>query len=153
RYARGGTCGEQGEGQEQECGVWHPLPSPPLLRGRGSLNPPLPRSGGGLGRGVCQRHAGYRRSGNSDCKPAALASHRPRSVIRPVTSRAGVTSNAGLAAGLSVGTTRTVATVPSAMRPVISVTSAGERCSIGISAIPSDTIQSMVLDGSATQNG
>ena len=74
-------------------------------------------------------------------------------MISPVTSRAGVTSNAGLAAGLSAGATRTVAIVPSAVRPVTSVTSAALRSSIGISAMPSDTVQSIVVDGSATQNG
>ena len=38
-------------------------------------------------------------------------------------------------------------------RPVISVTSAASRCSIGISATPSATVQSIVVDGIATQNG
>ena len=44
-------------------------------------------------------------------------------MINPVTSRAGVTSNAGLAAGLPSGATRTMAIVPSAVLPVTSVTS------------------------------
>ena len=43
-------------------------------------------------------------------------------MISPVTSRAGVTSKAGFAAGLLVGTTRTVVTTPSNPRPLIVVT-------------------------------
>src|SRR3954451_5726577 len=98
---------------------------------------------------VCDRYA---RSGNKRARPSALASVRPRSVIRPVSNLAGVTSKAGLAAGLLVGTTRTVVTTPSMPRPVIVVTSEASRSSIGIAA-PSVTDQSMVLEGAATQNG
>src|SRR5205823_996099 len=63
-------------------------------------------------------------SGNSESNPSVLAAHRPRSVIKPLTRRAGVTSNAGLAAGLSIGTTRTLVTEPSSVQPAIVVTSA-----------------------------
>src|ERR1700752_635508 len=96
---------------------------------------------------------GQARSGNSDSNPSALAVQRPRSVIRPVTSRAGVTSKAGLAAGLPEGATRTVAMDPSSALPVTIVTSAALRSSIGISANPSETAQSIVEEGRATQNG
>src|SRR5579859_5180890 len=41
-----------------------------------------------------------RRSGKSASRPSREALATPRSVTRPVTSRAGVTSKAGLAAGL-----------------------------------------------------
>src|SRR5258706_110200 len=61
------------------------------------------RHGGILSRGI-----GYgrlhiqaaRRSGNSAASPSPVAAQTPRSVISPVTSSAGVTSKAGLAAGL-----------------------------------------------------
>ena len=49
--------------------------------------------------------------------PPPLAAHRPRSVISPVTSRAGVTSKAGLAAGCPAAPTRTVAIVPVGQPP------------------------------------
>ena len=74
----------------------------------------------------------------------------PRSVIRPATSRAGVTSKAGLAAGVSSGEIRTWVTEPSGARPCTNDTSSAERSSIGISASPSRTDQSIVGDGSAT---
>ena len=64
-----------------------------------------------------------------------------------------LSSKAGFAAGLSDATIRMVAMLPSARRPVISVTSDSERSSIGISTTPSDTVQSIVDDGIATQNG
>ena len=41
----------------------------------------------------------------------------PRSVIRPVTRRAGVTSKAGLAAGVASGEMRTCAMSPDAVLP------------------------------------
>ncbi len=88
--------------------------------------------------------------GNSDRRPVSLASQQPRSVISPVTSRAGVTSKAGFAAGLSEGATRTVATEPSSARPVTVVTSLAVRSSIGMPAIPSAIVQSIVESGMAT---
>ena len=45
----------------------------------------------------------YPRSGNSALRPSGEAAATPRSVTRPVTSRAGVTSKAGLAAGVPSG--------------------------------------------------
>ena len=74
-------------------------------------------------------------------------------MISPVTSRAGVTSKAGLAAALPLGVTRIVVIAPSIPRPVIVVTSLAARSSIGISRTPSATLQSIVGDGTATQNG
>ena len=74
----------------------------------------------------------------------------PRSVMSPVTSRAGVTSKAGLAAGVASGEMRTWAISPLAVLPQTSETSSAERCSIGISSSPSCTVQSMVGEGSAT---
>lgn len=50
----------------------------------------------------------------------------------PVTSRAGVTSNAGLRAGESV--TRIVVILPASSGPVSRVSSSAERPSIGMSA-------------------
>ena len=82
-----------------------------------------------------------------------MAEQRPRSVISPVTRRAGVTSKAGLAPGLAEGAMRTVAMLPSIARPVMVVTSVAARSSIGISFTPSATVQSMVDDGTATQKG
>ena len=73
----------------------------------------------------------------------------PRSVMRPVTSRAGVTSKAGFRAGLPGATTATVSIAPPSVRPVICVTSRAERSSIGISRTPSRSDQSMVENGSA----
>ena len=48
------------------------------------------------------------------------------------------------------GTICTVSMRPSAVRPVMVDCSSPPRCSMGISAIPSDTAKSMVGDGSAT---
>jgi hypothetical protein len=45
---------------------------------------------------------------------------------------------------------RTVSIRPSAVSPVMVATSSEARCSIGISARPSDSVKSMVGDGSAT---
>jgi hypothetical protein len=74
----------------------------------------------------------------------------PRSVIRAVTRRAGVTSNAGLAAAAPLGVRDTCTTRPSSVRPGIRVTSAAARSSMGTSAMPSRKVQSMVGPGSAT---
>ncbi len=48
------------------------------------------------------------RSGNSFASSSSLASHTPRSVISPVTSLAGVTSNASFLTGEPSGTIRTL---------------------------------------------
>src|ERR1035438_6506254 len=89
------------------------------------------------------------RSGNSLRRPASDASATPRSVMRPVTSRAGVTSKAGLAAALPSGVSATVATPPSGSLPAMWVTSRAGRFSIGISRTPSRTRQSIDGDGTA----
>src|SRR5262245_56080339 len=53
-------------------------------------------------------------SGNIARSPWGDASQTPRSVMSPLTSRAGVTSKAGLAAGVASGDILTCATLPSA---------------------------------------
>src|SRR5207302_411086 len=63
------------------------------------------------------------RSGKSFSSPSRLALAMPRSVMMPLTRRAGVTSKAGLAAALPGAATATVAMRPSAVRPVTSTTS------------------------------
>src|SRR5262252_4396371 len=83
-------------------------------------------------------------SGYSRCNPARLAGQLPRSVIRPVTSRAGVTSKARFRAALCSGTNLTLSIRPAALRPVMCVTSCGDRSSMGI-AEPAWIDQSMVL--------
>src|SRR5579862_1417704 len=93
-------------------------------------------------------HSPARRSGYSCCSPARLAGHIPRSVIKPVTRRAGVTSKARLSAALPSGTNLTVSIRPDELWPVICVTSCGDRSSIGI-ADPASTDQSIVLTGNA----
>ena len=57
------------------------------------------------------------RSGKSAFSPSGEAFATPRSVMRPVTRRAGVTSKAGFAAGLPSGEIRTRAIFPSSPRP------------------------------------
>jgi len=64
----------------------------------------------------------------------------PRSVMNPVTKRAGVTSNAGFGAAAPSGTMG---------RPAIPVTSPAARCSIGMRS-PSVNVASTV-DHDATQ--
>ena len=64
----------------------------------------------------------------------------PNSVMKPVMYLAGVTSNAGFLAGLSLG----AISWPSRWR-----TSCGDRSSIGILA-PEGSVRSMLLDGAAT---
>ena len=49
--------------------------------------------------------------------PATVAGTMPRSVMMPVMSSAGVTSNAGLSAGVRSGATRTLASIPAASTP------------------------------------
>src|SRR5882757_2166048 len=93
-------------------------------------------------------HSAPRRSGYRLSKPARLAGQTPRSVINAVTKFAGVTSNARLSAGLASGTTLTVSMAPEEVRPLIWVSSSGDRSSIGISP-PRSRNQSMVLTGSA----
>ena len=61
---------------------------------------------------------GYARSGNSAFSPSGEAFATPRSVMRPVTRRAGVTSKAGLAARLPSGAMRTRATAPVRAAPL-----------------------------------
>jgi hypothetical protein len=74
----------------------------------------------------------------------------PRSVISPVTSRAGVTSKAGLQARLPGAATWKKPVLPSSLWPNRCVISRWLRSSIGISCNPSSRVQSMVGDGSAT---
>jgi len=69
--------------------------------------------------------------------------------MKPVTSRAGVTSNPGLAAPEPGAAISTTVTEPSGSRPAIFSTSSGERSSMGMSR-PSAMVQSMVELGSAT---
>src|SRR4029077_13403762 len=78
------------------------------------------------------RHSAARRSGYSRCNPARLAEQTPRSMISPVTNRAGVTSKARFSAVLLSGTSLTVSIRPEELRPVMCVTSSGDRSSIGI---------------------
>jgi len=73
----------------------------------------------------------------------------PRSVIKPVTSLAGVTSKAKLAAGLALGGIKTFLIVPRSS-PWTYLISSGSRSSMGISFIQSLIFQSKVLDGRAT---
>ena len=68
----------------------------------------------------------------------------------PPISLAGVISKAGLAAAERV--IRTVSMRPSAVRPVMSVTSVALRFSMGMPR-PSATAQSIVVEGRPTQNG
>ena len=63
------------------------------------------------------------RSGNNPFSPASVAAQTPRSVMRPVTKRAGVTSKAKLRAGRAVGRELNSIGAPSAPRPLIWVTS------------------------------
>jgi len=83
------------------CGAFTPLPSLPL-KGGGDyphmMTIPPPPLRGRVGVGGPQAHhspaSRARRSGKSDNRPSREAAQRPRSVMRPVTSRAGVTSKA-----------------------------------------------------------
>ena len=80
-------------------------------------------------------------------KPSAM----PRSVISPVTRRAGVTSKAGFRAGVAFGRDAHLHGLAIVVRgPRRSETSSPERSSMGISFNPSATVQSMVGDGSPT---
>ena len=73
----------------------------------------------------------------------SLAAQTPRSVISAVTSRAGVTSKAGLAAGLPSGSRSMVTTSPVSVRPLNRDTSWAWRSSIGMEP-PSSIVQSML---------
>ena len=90
------------------------------------------------------------RSANIAAMPCPVAGQSPRSVRRPVTSSAGVTSKAGFRAPVPSGEIWTVTIPPSAPRPWTIVTSVPLRSSMGISFTPSSTRQSMVGDGRAT---
>ncbi len=85
-------------------------------------------------------------SGNNDRRPSRDAAQVPRSVTRPVTSRAGVTSKPGLAASLPGAPIPTVANPPRSSLPVTFNSSSGERCSIGMSR-PPPMLQSIVEPG------
>src|SRR6185437_14004081 len=104
----------------------------------------------GFGSGPARLHGGNLQVlGKRLVKPSAVAAQVPRSVIKPVTSRAGVTSKPGLAAALPGAAMATVATLPSGNRPVIFKTSSWLRSSMGMSR-PLAKVQSMVELGSAT---
>ena len=78
------------------------------------------------------------------------AAQMPRSVTSPVTRRAGVTSKAKLRAGLAAGRIATRVRSPVSERPATKRSSLSARSSIGICATPSERLQSIVDDGSAT---
>ncbi len=90
--------------------------------------------------------------GNSPRNPSSVAAHTPRSVINPVTRRAGVTSKPGFAAGLPGAAISTVG--ETAIRKA-----AGHLQELVGGAFldgdvpPEPSVQSMVDDGSATWNG
>src|SRR5262249_47059376 len=63
-------------------------------------------------------HSAARRSGYNRCNPARLAGQLPRSVISPVTSRAGVTSKARFSAALVSGTSLTDSMRPEELLPL-----------------------------------
>ena len=96
---------------------------------------------------VVQLHAALR-SGNSRSRPSVVASQRPRSVIRPrhQPRRRHVERRIGRRAVQRRDAHRGDACRPRCGRSS-SVTSAAARSSIGISATPSDTVQSIVEDG------
>ena len=56
-------------------------------------------------------------------------------------------------AALPAGSSDTVSSTPASVRPLIFATSSAERCSMGMSATPSDSVKSMVGEGKATKNG
>ena len=77
-----------------------------------------PEGGGGVAGDAGHGKVQLIRSGKSWASPSVVAAQTPRSVMRPVTSRAGVTSNAGFAAALPSGVRATVVIEPSGNRPV-----------------------------------
>ena len=83
-------------------------------------------------------------------RPSSEAAQTPRSVIRPVTNLAGVTSNAGLQPRDPSGVTLTSEMIPDLVIPLTNETSRSSRSSIGISFTPFRTAQSIVGDGNAT---
>jgi N-alpha-acetyl-L-2,4-diaminobutyrate deacetylase len=138
--------------------IWHP-DGPSFSRAGEDGRLPGSRREGGLapivGTHSTERpHALYSAacaiSGNKPAKPSDDASQIPRSVISPVTSRLGVTSNAGFPPDVPSGVTCTTPIAPSSDFPWIWVVSRSERSSIGISDTPSLTLQSIVGEGRAT---
>ena len=117
-------------GPHRKDGTRPPCDAPPMRR------PPAGSTTQKLHQRLSAR-PGARPLGNSSISPASLASQTPRSVIRPVTSGPGVTSNAQLAAGEPVGRE------PHGLDPPVGRPAAheahlvGSRCSIGISRRPS----------------
>ena len=92
------------------------------------------------------------RSGNSRASPSREAGATPRSVMMPVTRRAGVTSKPGLCAALPAGVTRTRAPSPAAVAPATVVTSSGDALldrDVRRSPAPS-IVQSIEGEGAAT---
>src|ERR1700730_18048711 len=89
------------------------------------------------------------RPGNALARASRLAAITPRSEIRPVTSREGVTSKGELVAPVTEGASWTVAMRPLAPRPAIWVTASADRVSIGTSAMPSKIEKSMDDEGAA----
>ena len=75
-------------------------------------------------------------SGNKVARPAADASQIPRSVSKPVTRRAGVTSKAGFFTGDPSGIILISLNVPEGLRPQMCVTSRSGLSSMGILAMP-----------------
>ena len=120
--------------------------------------PVLPRSPDHALATALAAHALHRRSRTVGKQPrklrASLAAHSPRSGDQPAHQpRRRPRRTPDSAAGLPAAATRTVVITPSAVRQFTSVTSAASRISIRISATPLPTVQSIVDDGSATQNG
>ena len=73
----------------------------------------------------------------------------PASVMKDVTSAAGVTSKAGFFAAVPDGATRTCVNAPCAVNPYTYHTSSSPRSSMGIAA-PSGVSRSKVERGAAT---
>ncbi len=73
----------------------------------------------------------------------------PRSVISPVTNRAGVTSKAGLATADAGEASSTLARRPRSSKPCTMRSSEAARSSIGASRNASPSCQSMVGEGTA----
>jgi len=107
------------------------------------------------GRAVRSSRVGPPRSSHGSPAGNIAASHSsdarvtPRSVTSPVTSRAGVTSNAGLAARAPCGAIATFCVCPYSSRPAICSTSSASRYSMGMDS-PDAVAQSIVGDGTAT---
>ena len=93
--------------------------------------------------------SGRARSGNRPEMPARDAAHTPRSVMSPVTRRAGVTSKPKLRTTAPKGKTWTDSARPLDARPETWVISTAARSSMGI-CVPSSRLQSMLDEGAAT---